>query len=503
MWISRVSLKNIRCFQDRTLKLSRGINILVGPNNGGKSTILHAIRLLQYEDALSKSDVRIGTSDGSVTIVFEESTPKYLGTHGDFIFNFNKMKRQVKQPNGNMVDAKSIPAIEPNNFIYPFLSKRKVAQYQEVVNVANVSTVDGTFLNLYSKIDRISNPEFLPAHTQYINACDEILNFRVMSTPSKSGKKAAYTVKNIDSIPLDAMGEGVANLLGFIVDLCIAEDKLFLVEEPENDIHPKALKGLLKLIAEKAGNNQFVITTHSNIVTKYLGAETGSKVFGIQTQFVERIPTSEVIEVNTFNERREVLELLGYELSDFDLWNSWLLLEESSAEKIIREFLIPEYVPSLQGKLRTFSARTISEVEIKFDDFNRLFAFLNMQPTYKDRVWVIVDAGPDGDEVIQKLKQTYVTSGWDESHFQQFAQHDFEKYYPDSFQEKVNTVLSLTDRQAKREGKKALLDEVENWIKENRREAKAAFSVSASEVIDKIRAIEKHLENARREEMNQ
>jgi predicted ATP-dependent endonuclease of OLD family len=105
MWISRVSLKNIRCFQDRTLKLSRGINILVGPNNGGKSTILHAIRLLQYNDALSKSDVRVGTSDGSVTIVFEESTPKYLGTRGDFIFNFTNMKGQVKQPDGNMVDA--------------------------------------------------------------------------------------------------------------------------------------------------------------------------------------------------------------------------------------------------------------------------------------------------------------------------------------------------------------------------------------------------------------
>lgn len=497
MWISRVSLKNIRCFQDRTLKLSRGINILVGPNNGGKSTILHAIRLLQYNDALSKSDVRVGTSDGSVTIVFEESTPKYLGAHGDFIFNFTNMKGQVKQPDGNMVDAKSIPAIEPNNFIYPFLSKRKVAQYQEVVNVASVSAVDGTFTNLYSKIDRISNPEFLPAHTQYINACDEILNFRVMSTPSEKGKKAAYTVKNIDSIPLDAMGEGVANLLGFIVDLCIAEDKLFLVEEPENDIHPKALKGLLKLIAEKAGNNQFVITTHSNIVTKYLGAETGSKVFSVQTQFVERIPTSEVEEVDTFESRREVMEALGYELSDFGLWDSWLLLEEASAERIIKEYLIPEHVPSLQGKLRTFSARTISEVKTKFDDFNRLFVFLHLQPTYKDRAWVIVDAGHDGDEVIQKLKQTYVTSGWDESHFQQFAQPDFEKYYPASFQERADTILALTDRKVKREGKQALLDEVLAWIEENRQEAKVEFGTSASEVIEKLRAIEIHLENAR------
>ena len=41
------------------------------------------------------------------------------------------------------------------------------------------------------------------------------------------------------------MGEGVANIVGLLVDLCLAENKLFLIEEPENDIHPKALKGLL------------------------------------------------------------------------------------------------------------------------------------------------------------------------------------------------------------------------------------------------------------------
>jgi predicted ATPase len=34
------------------------------------------------------------------------------------------------------------------------------------------------------------------------------------------------------------MGEGVMNILGLIVHLAIAENRLFLVEEPENDVHP-------------------------------------------------------------------------------------------------------------------------------------------------------------------------------------------------------------------------------------------------------------------------
>ncbi len=68
-------------------------------------------------------------------------------------------------------------------------------------------------------------------------------------------------------------------------------------------------------------------------------------------------------------------------------WVTWsfgplgFLLEESSAEKIVREYLIPWFVPKLGGKLRTFSARSVSEVEAKFEDFNKLFVFLHLSPT--------------------------------------------------------------------------------------------------------------------------
>jgi len=90
-----------------------------------------------------------------------------------------------------------------------------------------------------------------------------------------------YIVSNRDNIPLDMMGEGIANLLGLIVDLCMAENQLFVIEEPENDVHPKALKKLLNLIAEKSVNNQFIITTHFNIVAKYLGAHPNCKLFSV------------------------------------------------------------------------------------------------------------------------------------------------------------------------------------------------------------------------------
>ena len=232
-----------------------------------------------------------------------------------------------------------INAREPLNFVYPYLSKRKVAAYEETINQASVTAVDGTLRFLYSKIDRISNPA-LPANERYFRACDNIPGFRVTTTHSGSGKKAAFVIDNQRSIPLDSMGEGIPNILGLVADLCIAEGKLFLIEEPENDIHPKALKGLLRMIVESAESNQFVITTHSHIVVNHLGAEKETRVLSVSLDDESPVPASEVEEASTQDARRTVLASLGYELTDVNLWNAWLILEESSAERLVRDHLI-------------------------------------------------------------------------------------------------------------------------------------------------------------------
>jgi len=62
------------------------------------------------------------------------------------------------------------------------------------------------------------------------------------------------------------MGEGLANIVALLSELAVNSGKLFLIEMPENDLHPQALKALLDLILESSKRNQFIISTHSNIV---------------------------------------------------------------------------------------------------------------------------------------------------------------------------------------------------------------------------------------------
>jgi predicted ATPase len=503
MKITAIELSNIRGFKllPKT-ELSKRINVFIGANNSGKSTILNAIFSLQRDNVLVKTDITLGEIKGEVKLSFEGDifgiTPQ-LEPNSSYVFSLDGQPRRIRSPSGQ--DKRTvliIPDAEPNNLIYPYLSKRKTVDFNPTINEQAANSVSGNFLNLISKIDRLVTPQFQPGNTHYLKACKDILGFEISTLASPQGKKGVYYVHNQEHIPLNAMGEGVTNIIGLITDLCVAENKIFLIEEPENDIHPKALKSLLNFIIEKSDTNQFFVSTHSNIVMKYLGGSLGSTIFNIKSELSDpqrpNLFISNLKKVpSNIDDRIVVLENLGYEFNDFGLWSAWLFLEESSAEVIIRDNLIKWFVPSLTYKLRTFSAGSTSRIKPKFDDFNKLFVFLHLEPSYKNKVWVYIDAGEEEGVIISDMRQVYTSSGWNASNFNQFSEHDFEKYYPNRFQKEVNDVLAISEKQEKRTAKRELLNKVKDWIIENEKKAIEEFKTSASEIIEVLESIKTEL----------
>lgn len=347
---------------------------------------------------------------------------------------------------------------------------------------------------LVSKVSRLANQDFERAQ-EYETLCKDILGFRVSVhvAPDGNGQQAGIPVGKFGYIPPESMGEGVSSQLGLITDLCMADGNLFLIEEPENDIHPEGLKTLLNVIIEKSRTNQFIVSTHSNIVARYLGSAPESRIFEFESTYRQnQVPTSTIREVEpTVEARTEVLRRLGYELSDFDLWDGWLILEESSAEIIIH-YLIPWFVPSL-ARIRTVAAGGISKVEPTFEDFRRLFLFAHLEPRYRGRAWVIVDGDDEGLKVIQALQGKY--KNWPIDHFTTWSQPDFEYFYPAQFGEQVTEALAKSHDE-KRSAKKKLLDEVKAWCNANPSEAKDAFATSAAEVINKLKEIDQALRDS-------
>ena len=470
------------------------ITVLVGPNNAGKSSILQALFGLQQ--SLEPDGLRRGESHGEITMRcdgLEEGIPSW-GIQPNTMSDA-RVRIDLPPSGGNYVlvtpdgerGAGPFTPVEPHHFVIPFLSKRKVAGYSENVRLSETQAVRGDLHHLPARLSRLSNPAN-PRHARYAEACKRILGSLVTNVPSANGQRSGVYLENDQTIYLEAMGEGVPQIVGLIVELVEAKGKLFLIEELENDLHPSALKELLSLILASSEENQFVVTTHSHIVTRYLGSADGSRVYNVSVARGVQPPLAEVEPIETPEARVRILRELGYELSDFDLWDAWLILEESSAERIIRDFLIPWFVPQLQGRVRTMAVGGTGNIEPSVEDFRRMFLFTHLEHAYRERSWVVVDGDDSGKKVVERLQKIYGRD-WPPEHFIALQQTAFEHYYPDGFAKKAKAALGVTDRKGRQDAKKELLEEVLQWCREHPEQARKELADSAKEVISVLETI--------------
>ena len=498
MKVKSIALHNFRSFSDAiSLELSQ-LNVLIGANNSGKSSVLRGLAVMQQTSQTGPPDVRVGASAASITIHLENLPPLWhewpVGRLDVVISSLDRKnggtQMVMHDSNGNSAAVGQLPQVTPNHFIVPYLSTRKVMSFAEDVRSEYAMLVSNTMTHLAARLSMVSN-QYHPRNKQYSDACEAILGFVVTCIPSTNGQQPGIYLPNSETLPIGQLGEGVPNIVSLLAELAISEGKLFLMEEPENDLHPMALKALLELIVASSERNQFVISTHSNIVLSHLGGVPNANVYEISA-VPKKLPTEAIVKkIEPSPEARlTVLRSLGYALSDFDLWDGWLFLEEASAERLIRDYLVPWFVPTL-ARVRTVSAGGAGNVEPSVQDFYRLVRFTHLESAYRDATWVRVDGDDAGKLAIAKLTESFPS--WERGRFDTFTQPNFENYYPAVFKERILEVLAIQERQAKRASKKELLDAVLQWIKEDLDRAKTALEHSAADVIFQLRGIATHL----------
>lgn len=514
MWISEIQLENVRSFETTgPIKLSKSINLFVGQNNAGKSTILRSIQLLQPTETHSaaldffrNTSLRWHGGQAQITIEFSAADPRLLNTGPSFDLRSGKFRCFLSgiPPAYNLsatnihnqlggVNQQLLRPNEPDNFIYPYFSPRKPVFYQMQISQKNANSISDGNENLASKVDRIANSYF-KHHAVFRDACRAILGLEVSCAQYGEGKQAGLMLDDGTLLPVNAMGDGTLNVITLLVHLCSSKGRLFLIEEIENDIYPKALRSLLDFVIEKAVDNQFLISTHSNIVLRQLGAHSATTVFSVEMEMDKstQLPTSRCKQIeNTPSARIQLLESLGYDVFDFEMWKGYLILEEATAETLIKDFFIPHFFPKLQGRLKTISAGGVTKVKSRFSSLHDLFVFLHTAPLYEGKAWVGVDGGGDGEKVVTELKSKFKT--WKGEHFRCFAKPRFEDYYPSIFQSKVEDAFAIQDASKRQIAKAELVQAVLNWAKENKKEAEQEFSKSAADVIALLGEIQSRL----------
>lgn len=402
------------------------------------------------------------------------------GVRGAFLENFNPF-----------------PNEEPHHVLYASYSRR--GYFDAQISGDKTNQIRQDLNNLGARLQKLSNNGH-PGHERFKEACVSILGFVPGVIPDRRDRSNSLSIgiytDNMDTIDANGMGQGVLQVTGLLTILFTQENKIILLEEIENDLHPKVLKQLLDIIVEKSNENQFIISTHSNIVLKHLGAIPDSKIFKTSWEMRDsdghKLPVSNIIEIkNDAESRMSVLREMGYDIMDFELWYGYLLFEESTAELIVREYLIPFFTPNLKNKIRTVASKGVDDVAPRFKSFLSLFVFIHLSGIYRDKAWVLVDGDASGQKVIRDLRSSY--SSWKPEHFKYLSQHDFELYYPTRFGKDVSGVLQMTKGAKKQAAKVELRDKVLKWSLENPSESKEEWKISALEVIEFLRVIAKSL----------
>ena len=495
------------------MDFSPTITLIAGENNSGKSTVIQSLLMLQVS-VIGHESVRDGAPRGSIRLSLSAvradlfpmshrgAVQNVEGRDASVEFGFQAEPPHVFPAQINLGPAgghgfPQFPQSQPGNLIVPYLSERRAAGYSEGVGAQFAFTLAGNLHNLVAKIDRCqSSPQLNP---EYQDACAKVLGFVVATYPSPNGKMAGLELdaRRQRYIPITRMGAGVAQVLGLIVELLVAREKVFLIEEIENDLHPTALRKLLDLVEASArAGNQFVISTHSNVVVRTLGSAAGTRVWHAERVGSQLPPESKLGEVGKEPAaRRALLQALGYDLIDYELYDAWLILEESSAERLIREFVIPWFAEGLVGRIRTIAAQGASDVEARFADLHRLFVFIHLEPIYRNKAWVLTDGDEPGRDAVNRLRRAFAT--WPKDHFVSFTEHDFERYYPPAFDDRVREVLAIAERDTRRLQKAQLVEDVVRWLREDRERGQRALAERAREVIDRIRTIERDVIGSR------
>jgi predicted ATPase len=69
------------------------------------------------------------------------------------------------------------------------------------------------------------------------------------------------------------LSDGTIDVVALITALFFEDKDIIIIEEPERNIHPHLISGLMRLMEDASRNRQIIITTHSPEVVKHAGVE--------------------------------------------------------------------------------------------------------------------------------------------------------------------------------------------------------------------------------------
>jgi hypothetical protein len=326
--LKTITIDNFRTFQHFELHDLGRLNLLVGTNNCGKTTVLEAIQLLcsrnnpePFIDAIKSRGERFWDdrsqtheldirhlfhhhsiepgSQFTITGVNENGTEKLTATIGDSpvahrwksenpqqisLFGDNGVDRHADEPGALGFYFEWQSQKEKHDWNYPLsyeggLSERDIRRFGKIglpkkaetktQFITSAALTAAQMTDLFDQVVLTPEETFLHDALQTIEPRIE----RIASVSAERNRRSEYregfVVRLSDHhqrVPIGSMGDGIWRMLGLALATVGASDGVLFVDEIDTGLHFSAMSDMWKLLWETAKrlNVQVFATTHSN-----------------------------------------------------------------------------------------------------------------------------------------------------------------------------------------------------------------------------------------------
>ncbi|MBU0654595.1 MAG: ATP-binding protein [Gammaproteobacteria bacterium] len=295
--LDSLHIKNFRCFEDLTIPSLGQVNLIVGKNSVGKSTLLEAIAIFssaadrqtinffrEFRDSYSSTS---STDDDQLIELLPHKNQELMLEIGDI----RKIQYVTIMPKSIAIEKfPDFPVEESSSY-----SRRRARKDNKFViislknNLINLTSIphyySGTHLENTSELERIWAAAFKNSKKKLVINALKIINKSINDLAfipeeiyendfPRDQKLIRIPMVKLDdqdqAVPLRSLGEGTLRLLQIILAALQAENGFLLIDEFENGLHysiqGEVWEKLFKLAKEL--DIQVFATTHSEDTVK-------------------------------------------------------------------------------------------------------------------------------------------------------------------------------------------------------------------------------------------
>ncbi|MFS9208341.1 ATP-dependent nuclease [Streptococcus mitis] len=435
--LKSLKIKNYKHIGDSYIGFDKleNLNILVGQNNIGKSTLLQSIEMLISENVTNlelSTDTMLEfgfcptekeIEDSFAMNQFGFDVNYYMLEYGKkytdkyMTFEFQPIETNIRE---NIL-LSNIPEISENDFdiattynqfknlgskyilnhIRPLKLIKLSADRNLVPEVQNSNrrvAEDGTgatnllrqYLNVANLPNEIVDKDILNALNQIMkpeNHFERIMCQEIETTDDASSKWEVQLVNENGKIPISSSGSGLRTILLVLIKLFLEtrenendvlenslNNTVFIFEELENNLHPAIQRNLFEFLYQwsKENNSQIFLTTHSTVPINMFSGRDNVTLTHIKKEN-NRIITNSAL---SFIENEDILMSLGVRASDI-LQSNAVIWVEGPSDRIYINKWIELYSDgalkeNIHYQILFYGGRLLSHLTGRLDESNEL-----------------------------------------------------------------------------------------------------------------------------------